>query len=218
MTSLNMNLLVLQLFCVNHEPGFVLGSGDKAMEDIILISRILHVSQQGRQVDLQWQCCVCINLEVSRTQGPIIRYTRGRGKAFNKLLSWIWRLSVVGLERGRYSIFWANGVAQWKRREVPDQVWWKSMMQMERGRWRWMRNQGGHSCSPKMSLCDVLISSEFLWGMKCTSEGFKIGECHDQNCILERSLWMLCGDLELFSWICVMLWGICFISGEIQQW
>lgn len=62
----------------------------------------------------------------------------------------------------------------------------------------------------------MLMSSEFLWRMKCTSEGFKVGECHDQNYILERSLWMLCGDLGLFPWIYVVLWGIYLISSEIQ--
>lgn len=72
-------------------------------------------------------------------------------------------------------------------------------------------DQTGHRSSTTMSLCGVLTSLEFLGRMRCTSEGFKIGECHDQNCILERSLWMLCGDLELLPRVTVVLCRIYFI-------
>lgn len=68
-----------------------------------------------------------------------------------------------------------------------------------------------------MSLRDVLTSLELLQRMRYTTEGFKIGECHDQDCILERSLWMLCGDLEFCPRISVVLWRIYYISAEIRQ-
>lgn len=49
------------------------------------------------------------------------------------------------------------------------------------------KDQQDTESQPQGSLGDVLTSLEFLQSIWCMSERLKIGVCHDQNCILERS-------------------------------
>lgn len=146
----------------------------------------------------------------------MIRKCRGWGKVFDKLLSWIWKSFGVSWEKGRENVFWKNRVvseryrASWSK-ELPSHHGADEKVKLK------MDEEPGAQPQWACEMCWQAQNFSKEWG-GCTSEGFKIGGCHDQNCILERSRWMLYGDLEFFPWVSLILWKIYFISAEIWQW
>lgn len=133
----------------------------------------------------------------------------------------------MGLEiarRREASIYSRQIECQWKILKIlkflalgtaPRLMWSNCRLQL--GKWN---GDGRREGIPKLN------HNEFTWcadwlrislGNVAHEEGFEVAEFHDQSCIPQMSLWMRCGNLELFPWIGMVLRWIYFISAEIQQ-